>query len=158
MIATVSGDVKAAEARRAGADEVINYKTENVAERVKALTRGAGVDHVVEVDFGANLATTLAVLKSNGSVATYASMAAPDPAIPFYPLMFKNVHLLWVFVYEMPAEAMVAAGRDVNAWLATGTAVHPQTHRFALEQMAAAHVAVEQGVIGKVLVRVSATD
>ena len=158
VIATVSGDAKAAAARRAGADELINYKTEHVAERIKALTGGAGIDHIVEVDFGANLATTLAALKSNGSVATYASMAAPEPAIPFYPLMFKNVHLLWVFVYEMPAEAMVAAGRDVNVWLATGAAVHPQTHRFAFEQMAAAHLAVEQGAIGKVLVDVSAAD
>ena len=154
VLTTVSGAEKAAEAKRAGADHVVNYRTENVAERVMALTEGAGVDHVVEVDFGANLETTLAVLKSNGSIATYASMTKTEPAIPFYPLMFKNVRLLWVFVYEMPQEAMSEAGRDVNAWLETGAAVHPRHHAFPLERLADAHVAVEEGAIGKVIVSV----
>jgi NADPH2:quinone reductase len=154
VLATVSGAEKAAEAKRAGADHVVNYRTENVAERVMALTEGAGVDHVVDVDFGANLETTLAVLKPNGSIATYASMSKTEPAIPFYPLMFKNVRLLWVFVYEMPQEAMSEAGRDVNAWLAGGDAVHPRNHVFTLDRLADAHIAVEDGAIGKVLVDV----
>ena len=155
VVTTVSGAEKAAEAMRAGADHVVNYRTENVAERVTALTERAGVDHVVEVDFGANVETTLAVLKSNGSIATYASMSKIEPAIPFYPLMFKNVRLLWVFVYEMPQEAMTEAGRDVNAWLAGGAAVHPRHHAFPLERLADAHIAVEEGAIGKVLVDVA---
>jgi NADPH:quinone reductase len=155
VLTTVSGAEKAAEAKRAGADHVVNYKTENVAERVMALTDGAGVDHVVEVDFGANLPITLAALKPNGSVATYASMTEPEPAIPFYPLMFKNVRLLWVFVYEMPQEAMADAGRDVNARLASGAAVHPRQHAFPLDRLADAHVAVEEGAVGKVIVSIA---
>jgi NADPH2:quinone reductase len=156
VLATVSGAEKAAEAKRAGADHVVNYRTENVGERVMALTERAGVDHVVDVDFGANLETTLAVLKPNGSIATYASMSKTEPAIPFYPLMFKNVRLLWVFVYEMPQEAMSEAGRDVNAWLASGVAVHPRHHPFPLDRLADAHIAVEEGAIGKVIVSVGA--
>jgi NADPH2:quinone reductase len=151
VLATVSGAEKGAEAKRAGADHVVNYRTENVAERVTALTEGAGVDHVVEVDFGANLETTLAVLQPNGSIATYASMSKTEPAIPFYPLMFRNVRLLWVFVYEMPQEAMIEAGRDVNAWLVAGAA-HPRQHAFPLDRLADAHIAVEEGAIGKVIV------
>ncbi|HTO49184.1 MAG TPA: NADPH:quinone reductase [Burkholderiales bacterium] len=153
VVTTVSGAQKAAEAKRAGADHVVNYRTENAAERVLALTGGAGVDHIVEVDFGANLATTLAVLKPNGSIATYASMAKTEPAIPFYALMFKNVRLLWVFVYEMPQGAMTDAGRDVNAWLASRTAVHPRQHLFPLDRLADAHIAVEEGAVGKVIVQ-----
>ncbi len=153
VVTTVSGAEKAAEAKRAGADHVVNYRTENAAERIMALTEGAGVDHIVEVDFGANLATTLAVLKPNGSIASYASMTKTEPALPFYPLMFKNVRLLWVFVYEMPQEAMTDAGRDVNAWLASGAAVHPRQHVFPLDRLADAHIAVEEGTVGKVIVR-----
>ena len=156
VVTTVSGAAKAAEAKRAGADLVVNYRTENVAERVTALTGEGGVDHIVEVDFGANLATTLVVLRPNGSIATYASMAKPEPVIPFYALMFKNARLLWVFVYEMPQEAMVEAGRDVNAWLASGSAVHPEHHTFPLDRLADAHIAVEEGAIGKVIVEVGA--
>lgn len=152
VFATVSSAAKAELARRAGADHVIDYRREPVAERVKALTAGEGVDHVVEVDFGANLPATLAVLKSNGTIATYASMTERTPQIPFYPLMFRNATLLWVYVYEMPAAAIDAAARETNAWLASGTALHPPQHRFALGAIADAHAAVEQGAVGKVLV------
>ena len=154
VIATVSNDAKAAEAARAGADATINYRVEDVVARALALTDGAGIDHVVDVDFGANLKTTIAVLKNNGSVATYASMGAPEPAIPFYPMMFKNIHLLWVFVYEMPQVAMVEAGLDINAWLAGGTAQHPRYHVYPLAAMADAHAAVERAVVGKVVVNI----
>jgi NADPH:quinone reductase len=152
VIATVSSDAKAAEARRAGADHVVDYKRERVAERVLAITGAA--DHIVDVDFGANVATTLAVLAPNGSIATYASMGAPEPAIPFYPFMFKNARLLWVFVYEMPREAMDEAARDINAWLLAGRAEHPAYHRFPLARTADAHVAVEEGAVGKVVIDV----
>lgn len=156
VIATVSGPDKSREAARAGADHVINYKTEDVAARVKGLTQGAGVDHVVEVDFGANHASSLAALKPNGSLATYASMAAPQPAIPFYAWMFKNVHLLWVYVYDMPPAAMDDSARDIAAWLTSGRAVHPAYHHFPLAQAAKAHVAVEAGAIGKVVIDIPA--
>src|SRR5690349_21753590 len=58
VIATVSSEAKAERARAGGADFVINYRSEDVAARVRALT--GGVDHVVDVDFGGNLAATLA--------------------------------------------------------------------------------------------------
>ncbi|HEX2565435.1 MAG TPA: NADPH:quinone reductase [Burkholderiales bacterium] len=144
VIATVSGEDKAALASKAGADAVVNYKRAKVEE---------AVDHVVEVDFGANLAQTLACVRDGGSIATYASMGKPEPALPFYPMMFKNLRLLWVFVYEMPAEAIEAAARDVNAWLIAGRALLPPFTRFPLERLADAHVAVEQGAVGKVLVQ-----
>jgi NADPH2:quinone reductase len=144
VIATVSGDDKAALARKAGADAVVNYKSAKVEEPV---------DHIAEVDFGANLAQTLACLKDGGSIASYASMGKPEPAIPFYPMMFKNLRLLWVFVYEMPPEAIEAAARDVNAWLRAGKAVLPPFTKFALEKLADAHAAVERGAVGKVLVQ-----
>jgi NADPH2:quinone reductase len=143
VIATVSSAEKTELARKAGADLVVNYKTEKVGEPI---------DHIVEVDFGANLQATLACLKDGGSIATYASMGKPEPAIPFYPMMFKNVRLLWVFVYEMAQPAIDQATHDVNAWLAAGRAVPPPFTKFPLEKLADAHVAVETGAIGKVLV------
>jgi len=155
VLATVSSTEKAAVATRAGADEVINYKSEDVAARVLAATGGAGVDHVVEVDFGANLATTLALIKTGGSIATYASMGAPQPVLPFYQIMPKNLTVLWVLVYDMPAQAMVEAARDVNSWLASGRAVHQIARTFPLEALVDAHLAVESGQeIGKVIVAV----
>lgn len=155
VIATVSSDEKAEVARRAGADEVINYKTEDVAQRALALTDGAGIDHVVEVDFGANLPATMAMIKVGGTIATYASMTQPQPAIPFYPMMNKNINLLWVLVYEMSAKAILDASRDVNRWLSEGNVQHQVSKTFPLTQLVKAHVAVESGrEIGKVVVAV----
>jgi len=54
VITTVSNDVKATHARAAGVDETINYRTEDVGERVKALTDGRGVDALIEMDLSAN--------------------------------------------------------------------------------------------------------
>lgn len=155
VIATASSQEKMAVAERAGAGAVINYKTGNVAEKVMALTEDAGVDHVVEVDFGGNLATTLACIKTSGTIATYASMGAPQPALPFYQMMPKNLHVLWVLVYDMPAQAMADAARDVNAWLAAGGAIHQIARTFPFAQFVDAHLAVESGAeIGKVIVEV----
>jgi len=147
VVATVSGTEKAALAAKAGADAVVNYRKESVADKV---------DHIVEVDFGANLQASLACLKDGGSIATYASMGKTEPAIPFYPMMFRNLRLFWVFVYEMGSQAIETAGREVNAWLASGRAVLPPFTVFPLERLADAHVAVEQGAVGKVLVECNA--
>lgn len=155
VIATVSSAEKALHATRAGADSVINYRNENVADRVMAETGRAGVDLIVDVDFGANLATSLAVIKDNAVVATYASMGAPQPVLPAYTLTRKNLTLMGVLVYSMPPAAMLAAGTDVNAWLESGHAVHHLAERFSLERTADAHLAVESGsVVGKVIIEV----
>ena len=54
VITTVSSDAKAKLASEAGADHTIDYKRENVGERVMAITGKAGVDAVIEMDFSAN--------------------------------------------------------------------------------------------------------
>lgn len=154
VLATTSGGDKAGEALRAGADAVIDYRREDVAARVLELTDGAGADHVVEVDFGANLPATLKLLKPHGGIATYASMGQPMPAIPFYEMMTRNLRVLWVFVYELPHPVLAQAGLEIEAWLAAGQVRFPRLHEFALDDIAAAHEAVESGLPGKVLVRV----
>ena len=153
VIATVSSAAKAEAARAAGADEIVNYRERGAAEHIMTATGGRGVDRVVEVDFGANLPATLHVLRPGGVVAAYASMGAPEPAVPFYPLMQRNAVVRLVFVYEMGAEAFAAATADITRWLSSGTARHLIAARHPLAQLAAAHEAVESGsAIGNVVV------
>ena len=82
MIATVSSDEKAGAGARRRAAHTIDYRREDVAARVLEMTGGTGVDHVVDVDFGGNLAATLASVRENGSVAFYAPAASPTPRCP----------------------------------------------------------------------------
>ncbi|MBI2962429.1 MAG: NADPH:quinone reductase [Deltaproteobacteria bacterium] len=145
VVTTVSSPAKAAHARAAGADHVIDYKREAVAERVLEITSGRGVDRVVEVDLGANLPILPRVLKPNGTVAAYASMGVREPVLPVYPLMMRNTRIDLVLVYTMPEEAKRRAIIDIGAWLATGSAQFAIAARFPLERLAEAHDLVERG-------------
>jgi NADPH:quinone reductase len=122
---------------------VINYKTESVHEKVMDLTHGAGVDRVVEVEFGGNLAEIAPVLKAGAVIATYGSMADPNPAIPFYDLMFKNVTLKMYLVYLLSEGARKQTVEGVNAALASGKISHAIAKRVPLKETARAHELVE---------------
>ena len=109
-----------------------------------------GVDRIVEVALGANLALDTAVLAPAGSVATYA--IDPVPELEVGTLMRRNNLLRFVLVYTMGTDAVRAAVGDVTIALRSGVLTELPAHRFPLEEIAAAHRAVEDGAIGKVFV------
>ncbi len=155
VIATASGEEKLARARAGGADHAVNYREEDAAARVMEITRGEGVDRVVEVDFGENFPVTQKVLKKNGTVAGYASSRAPEPVLPWYPLMQRNFHLRMVHVYSMPEEAKRQACRDIVRAIEQGALSLPVAARYPLEDLAGAHEAQESGgVVGNVVVEI----
>ena len=71
---------------------------ELVADQVREVIGADGVDRIIDVDFGANIQTSLKVLRPGGAIVSYASMAAPEPQIPFYGLMGKNALMRLVLV------------------------------------------------------------
>ena len=155
VIATASSQPKAAAAIGAGADATIDYRAEDVAARVMDLTDGAGVDHIVDVDLGENLPVSSEIIKQNGVIAAYASMRTPEPVVPFYVLMRKNVVVRGVFVYELPSEAIAAGAADIARWVGSGKANPGIAARFPLAELATAHRAVESGeTIGNVVVTI----
>jgi NADPH:quinone reductase len=145
VIATVSSAEKAARARAGGADFVINYRTEDVAARVRDLTGGAGVDHVVEVDFGGNLAATLASVNANGSIAVYATNGNRTPEVPMRELMGRNISVHSMSLPGSPHHARQRAQSDIAHWVATPDRILSVAGRFPLYETAAAHRAVEAG-------------
>jgi NADPH2:quinone reductase len=148
VIATVSSGEKAARATAGGAHHVIDYKREDVAARVREITSGALVDHVVEVDFGGNLAACLAAVRVNGSVAIYASAGERTPKLPVGELMQKNLSVHAMSLAGVPHEQRRRAQSDLTRWLAGGKRLLSVAARFPLAETAAAHEAVERG--GKV--------
>jgi NADPH2:quinone reductase len=155
VIATVSGDAKSAQARAAGADHVINYRNQDVAAVVKELTSGGGVDRIVEVEFGGNLAVSNQILKTGGVIAAYGSMAVPTPALPFYPMMFNHTTVHMMVVYALTEAQRKRACDLINSALAAGALQHRIGARFPLAETASAHLAVESGgVIGNVVVNI----
>jgi NADPH2:quinone reductase len=144
VIATVSSPEKAAHAVKGGAHAAIDYRTESVAERIDALTRGKGVDRVVDVELGVNLPTYEKMLRPAAVIATYAAAAAQDSVLPSR-LRQRNITVRMVFVYTMPDAAKQQAIADIASWIATGRPKFAIAARFPLNEIAAAHETVESG-------------
>jgi NADPH2:quinone reductase len=152
VITTVSGPQKAELAAKAGADLVVNYREPNAADRIGSFAGAGGVDHVVELALGANLQLDLAVVaRPDARIVCYAAEAT-DPVIPVRACMNANVILRFVLLYGVPLEALEQAAQDITAALADGALTELPTTKFRLDEVAAAHDAVEAGAVGKVLV------
>ena len=107
VITTVSGPEKAAHARRAGADETINYRTENVEERVKAFTDGRGVDVLIELDLTTNGKNYPKIVRPHATVVVY-GMATNEATLPTQWLMRNSITLRLFLVYDLsPADRAV---------------------------------------------------
>ncbi|MDD7966224.1 NADPH:quinone reductase [Actinomycetospora lemnae] len=149
VVTTVSSEEKAELARSAGADLVVNYREDGALDRIREFAPRA--DRVVEVALGANLELDLAVAGAGTVIAVYAN-EPDDPVIPTRRLMVANTTISYVLLYGVPADELAAA----TAWVADATAAGalsplPVT-RYALDDIVAAHEAVENGAVGKVVV------
>jgi NADPH:quinone reductase len=140
VIGTVMSSSEQEIARQAGAHEVVLNDHESSA-RLKALTPD-GIDHIVEVAFGANVQSDIDLLKMGGSIATYATNAAA-PTIPFWLMVFKNIRLFFLGSDDFPTEAKIEAGRDLNAALNAGWSGFEIAERIPLAEIARAHELVE---------------
>lgn len=153
VLATASTSEKQRAARDTGADHVIDYRDPDAATAVLDRAGPSGVDRVVDVAFGANLPLTSTVVASQGVIASYASDAVPEPRLPFYALMRRNVTIRTVLVFDMPTAALRAAVDELTTLLSEQALTHPIAARYPLDAIAAAHESVEQDRgIGKVLI------
>lgn len=127
---------------------------DKLAERIRALAPD-GVDHVVEVAFGANIKTDTEVLAQGGSIATYATNT-PMPETPVWQLVFVNARLFFVGSDDVPLEAKIEATRDINKALAAGWKGLDIAEIVPLSQIARAHELVEHPVKpGRVIVAIA---
>ncbi len=153
VLTTVSSPAKADLARQAGADHVIDYKRENVGERVMAITAKRGVDAVIEMDLAVNAKLLPGVLRPDGIVAIYGG-SAPEPAIPFPFLLQNSITLRFFLVYLMPEQLRERATADITRMLEQGALIHNVAQTFNLDDIVAAHEAVESGkATGNIVVR-----
>jgi NADPH2:quinone reductase len=155
VITTVSSQAKAEIARRAGADHVIDYKREDVGQRVMAITGKRGVDAVIEVDLAANGRLLPNVLAPAGVVAIYGSGAA-ETSIPFQFLLQNSIALKFFLVYLMPREERARATAAITRMLERGELIHNVAQSFDLGDIVAAHEAVEAGkAMGNIVIRIA---
>jgi NADPH2:quinone reductase len=111
------------------------------------------MDRIVEVALGANLDLDLAVSGPQTHIVAYAAEAT-DPVLPVRRCMNANVTLRFILLYGIPAEAADHAVTDISRALQAGALTELPVTRFSLDQVGAAHDAVEAGAVGKVLVEI----
>ena len=105
------------------------------------------MDHIVEVAFHANIFADERVLRQGGSIATYAT-GDPNPAVPFWPMVFKNLRLYFLGSDDFPIAAKRGAAEDLSEMLAGGWSGYEVSERFPLDDIALAHAVVEEGPAG----------
>jgi NADPH2:quinone reductase len=162
VVTTVSSDEKAALAKAAGADHVVNYRGDDAAAEIKAIAPD-GVDLVVDVAIIQNADLVAEVLKPRGAVSAYANTGGSDVTLPVRPLMARNARLQFILLYTVGERALAAAAEDVAAAVEEGALEVGEESglplvRYSLDQTAAAHDAVEKGAVGKVLIDVADLD
>ena len=150
VLATASSEAKRGLATAAGAAHALDYRDPDHVAAVHAIAP-EGVDRIVDVAIAGNLAADLDVLAPHGTVVAYASDAA-DPILPVRRLMVANARLEFVLVYNLTPAMLDRAVGDITDALREGALRPlPELH-FPLAAIAAAHEAVEQHAVGKVLV------
>ncbi|MFI0967844.1 NADPH:quinone reductase [Streptomyces sp. NPDC021080] len=159
VISTVSGPEKARLATAAGAHHVINYREGDPATEIRKIAP-AGVDIIAEVALGTNLALDLAVLRTRGTIATYANDGGKPVELNVLQNMVLNTRLQFLVLYTAGPEARAAAVEDVAAAVRDGVLPVGEEHglpllRLPLHRTADAHRTVENGAVGKVLVDIT---
>lgn len=147
VIATASNDEDKAICEAAGAAAVVNHRDANLVEAIMRANDGALVDRIVDVEFGGNLPTSIEVLQVGGTIATYASTAVPEPKLPFFRMMYKDVTVRMVIVYAMPEAAKDLAIADINERLAANRLQHRIAAIVPLEEIVRGNELIETGSV-----------
>lgn len=140
VIATVRTDGDLASLGDSGADHVL-VMDDSLIKRLKELAP-EGIDHIVEVALGANIAMDISVLAQGGSISTYATNV-PTPAIPVWELVFINARLFFVGSDDVPNAAKADAVAATNQLLENGWQNFQIAASLSLNEIAKAHELVE---------------
>jgi NADPH2:quinone reductase len=159
VITTVSSPDKAQLAAAAGAHHVIDYRQQDVVAEIRKIAPD-GMHSIVEVSPAANASIDAAVIGLHGSVAVYANDGGSEFTLPVRALMAPNARWQFVLVYTAPADARAEAVEAVSQAVREGAVrvgrdAGLPLHHYPLEEAAAAHRAVENSAIGKVLIDVT---
>jgi NADPH:quinone reductase-like Zn-dependent oxidoreductase len=113
VLVTSSSNDKLKRAREMGAAEGINYKeTPEWGDKVRELTGGRGVDHVVEVGGAGTLGQSLRAVRMGGQISLIGVLSGAGQANPM-PILMKNVRVQGIFVGSR--EMFEAMNRAITA-------------------------------------------
>jgi len=155
VIAAASSDEKLALCRERGADEVINYDSENLKLRAKELTGGQGVDVVYDAVGGDYAEAALRAIAWKGRFLVI-GFTAGIPAVPFNLALLKSCQIVGVFLGAMvnrEPDLRDEVERDLLGYMASGELRPHISRRYSLDE--APHALADmrdRKVVGKVVI------
>lgn len=155
VIGTVSTEEKAALAREAGADEVINYAQTDFESEVKRLTENKGVDVVYDSVGKDTFEKGLNCLRKRGTMVLFGQSSGPAPQIDPQILNAKGSLFLTrptIAHYTADRPELLERADDLLQWIAAGKLQVKIDKTFSLSNAAEAHRYLEgRQTKGKVL-------
>ena len=145
VIATAGGPDKLAVAQAHGADHLIDYKTEDVRERIKAITNGRGADVIYDPVGGQVFEAALRAIAPEGRIVVVGFASGEVPPIPANIVLVKNLSVLglhWGAYRTLNPEAFRAQFDQLFRWWREGALKPHTSHTFVLDECKAAFAAL----------------
>ncbi|HMP01796.1 MAG TPA: NADPH:quinone reductase [Gemmatales bacterium] len=145
---TVGSPAKVDLARELGADCVMNYKNESVADVLMKVTEGRGVDVWYETQREPDFLTLIPTMARRGRIVVMAGRQA-QPVFPVGPFYTRDLSLFGFAMFNASPAEQQACATSINEWLQQGKVKVVVGKTFALEEAAAAHRLQEENTLGK---------
>jgi len=146
-VTTAGSDEKAQRCRTLGADQVINYKSQDVLEEIKRFAPD-GVNVYWETLREPDFEKTVEMLAERGRMILMAGRDA-RPTFPVGPFYVKGCSLHGFVMFKATPAEQRACAEDINRWLAAGQLKAPIDRIMPLSETAAAHKLQEENTVGK---------
>ena len=156
VFATAGSAEKCAACERLGAERAINYREEDFAEVVEALTGGEGVDVILDMVGGDYIARNIASLRTEGRLVFIAFLGGSKADFDFLPMMMKRITIMGSTLRPRSVEEKGAIAADLarEVWplLDAGRIAPLIDSTFPLARAAEAHARMESSAhIGKIV-------
>jgi NADPH2:quinone reductase len=147
-ITTVGSDEKAKLCQSWGVDCVLNYKTDDIAARVKDFTKGQGVNVWYETQREPDFIKTVELLAPRGRMIVMAGRQA-QPTFPVGPFYVKGLALFGFAMFNATPDEQRVGADDINRWLAAKKLHVHIGKTFKIAEAAAAHRFLEENTLQK---------
>ena len=155
VIAAASTDEKCALCKSLGADEIINYTTQNMREVLKALTGGKGPDVIYDPVGGDFAEPAFRSIAWRGRYLVVGFAAGPIPALPFNLALLKGASIVGVFWGDFARrepQANAAMMAELATWYAQGKVKPVIDRTMPMSDLKAAYAHMgSRGVMGKLV-------
>ena len=159
VFATAGSDDKCSFCKKIGADEAINYKTQDFAEEVRRLTDKQGVDLILDMVGGPYIDKNIRSLRVEGRLVQIAFLQESKVTVDFLPMLVRRLTLTGSTLRPrtVAQKGAIAEALKREVWpMLEARTVRPIIHEtFPLAEAAAAHRLMESSRhIGKILLQV----